>query len=146
MPYFQTISRSVNFIILRLETQYTHYSYVTHIVHLENIVYLDSPPGGALKNESDVHAYRRTKIGGIQRKTSSKKGVIPCGHQKVWTPKNGGHSVCKNAISRQNLQIFCLNCYKIVKFLKMRAKRAKICNFYVKFDTMVEKRGSLGVD
>ena len=35
---------------------------------------------------------------------------------------------------------------KIVKFLKMRAKRAKICNFYVKFDTKVEKRGSLGVD
>ena len=36
--------------------------------------------------------------------------------------------------------------YKIVKFLKMRAKRAKICNFYVKFDTKVEKKGSLGVD
>ena len=52
----------------------------------------------------------------------------------VWTPKNGGHSVCKNAISRQN-------CHKIVKFLKMRAKRPKICNFYVKFDTKVEKRG-----
>ena len=28
----------------------------------------------------------------------------------------------------------------------MRAKRAKICHFYVKFDTNVEKRGSLGVD
>ena len=28
----------------------------------------------------------------------------------------------------------------------MRAKRAKICNFYIKFDTKVEKRGSLGVD
>ena len=28
----------------------------------------------------------------------------------------------------------------------MRAKRAKICNFYVKFDTKVEKKGSLGVD
>ena len=65
----------------------------------------------------------------------------------VWTPKNGGHSVCKNEISRQNLQIFLFkNCHKLVKFLKMRAKRAKICNFYVKFDTKVEKRGSLGVD
>ena len=37
-------------------------------------------------------------------------------------------------------------CHKIVKFLKMRAKRAKICNLYVKFDTSVEKRGSLDVD
>ena len=25
----------------------------------------------------------------------------------MWTLKYGGHSVCKNAISRQNLQIFC---------------------------------------
>ena len=35
---------------------------------------------------------------------------------------------------------------KIVKFFKMRAKRPKICNFYVKFDTKVEKRGSMGVN
>ena len=85
-------------------------------------------------------AYRRTKVGGFRCKISSKKG----GHS-VWapkkrgpflvlTPKNGGHSVCKNAISSQNLQILCENFRKIVNFLKMRPKRAKFCNLYVKFD------------
>ena len=73
-------------------------------------------------------------------------GTKKMGTLLVWTPKNGGHSVCKNAISRQNLQIYYQNCHKLVKFLKMRAKCAKICNICVKFDTKVEKRGSLGVD
>ena len=74
-------------------------------------------------------------------------GIKKMGAFLMWTLKNGGHSVCKNAISRQNLQFFFVKiATKIVKFLKMRAKRAKICNFNVKFDTKVEKRGSLGVD
>ena len=30
---------------------------------------------------------------------------------------------------------------KSLNFSKMRAKRAKMCNFYVKFDTKVEKGG-----
>ena len=56
-------------------------------------------------------AYRRTKLGAFSVRFCRKKGVIRCGHQKmgaflVWTPKKGGHSVCKNAISMQNLQIF----------------------------------------
>ena len=47
-------------------------------------------------------AYWKTEVGGIRCKILSKKGVIWCGHQKngvflVWTPTNGGHSVCKNA-------------------------------------------------
>ena len=55
-------------------------------------------------------AYWRTKVGGIQCKMSLKKKVIWCRLQKygiflVWTPQKGGHSVCKNAISSQNLQI-----------------------------------------
>ena len=33
---------------------------------------------------------------------------------------------------------------KLLHFSKFRAKRAKICNFYVKFDTNVEKRGVIG--
>ena len=69
-------------------------------------------------------------------------GTKKMGAFLMWTLKNRGHSVCKNAISRQNLQISVKIAIKIVKFLKMRAKRAKICNFYVKFDTKVEKRGS----
>ena len=64
----------------------------------------------------------------------------------MWTPKNEGHLVCKNAVSSQNLQILCYNYRRICKFLKMYEKRAKICNLYVKFDITVEKRGSLGVD
>ena len=40
-----------------------------------------------------------------------KRGSFGVGTKKwalflEWTPKNEGHSVCKNAISRQNLQIF----------------------------------------
>ena len=34
---------------------------------------------------------------------------------------------------------------KLLNF-SMHAKHAKICDLYVKFDTKVEKRGSLGVD
>ena len=60
----------------------------------------------------------------------------------MWTPQNGDHLVCKNAISSQNLQI-------ILK-LGLRqnlqiSQNVKICNFYVNFDTKVEKKGSLGV-
>ena len=55
--------------------------------------------------------------------------------------KNGGHLACKNAVSSQNLQILRYNYRKICKFLQMRAKRAKICNFCVKFDTKVKKKG-----
>ena len=33
------------------------------------------------------------------------------------------------------------------RYISQNAREArKICNFYVKFDTKVEKRGSLGVD
>ena len=62
-------------------------------------------------------------------------------HPSAALQKNGGLSVCKNAILSQNLQILCENCHTIVKILKMRAKRGKICNLYVKFDTKLEKRG-----
>ena len=54
------------------------------------------------------------KSRGHSCKISLKRGVIQCGLQTkklgsflVWPPKNGGHSVCKNAISSQNLQILC---------------------------------------
>ena len=62
------------------------------------------------------------------------------------------HCSRKNTCERQLFSFeptrtnFLLKLPQIVKFLKMRAKRAKICNFYVKFDTKVVKRGSLGLD
>ena len=78
-------------------------------------------------------------------KISLKKEVIRCGLQKmgsflIRTLENGGHLLCKNAISSPNLQILCYY-RKICKFLKMPAKRANICNLNVKFDTKVEKKG-----
>ena len=54
------------------------------------------------------------KVGGIRCKISLKKrGSLGVGTRKklglfeVRIPPNGGHSVCQNAISSQNLQIFC---------------------------------------
>ena len=74
-------------------------------------------------------------------------GTKKMGAFLMWTLKNGGHSVCKKCNFKAKFAIFFVKiATKIVKFLKMRAKRLKICNFYVKFDTKVEKRGSLGVD
>ena len=110
------------------------------------------PRGGTQIWKWCTSAYRRTKIGGIRCKISSKKG----GHS-VWAPKKWGLFWC--GLSKMGL-IQCAKMQfqgkickfsvkiatKIIKFLKMRAKRAKICNFYVKLDTKVEKRGSLGVD
>ena len=47
--------------------------------------------------------------------------------------------MCKNVISSQKFEKKYYN--KICKFLKMRAKRAKICNLYVQFNSKVEKGG-----
>ena len=47
----------------------------------------------------------------------------------TWTPKNWGY----------------FNNVQKCKFLKMRTKRVKIYNLYVKFHTKVEKRGSFWV-
>ena len=99
-------------------------------------------------------AYRRTKGRSIRCKISLKKGGHSVWAQKkkkkkmgsflMWTNKNGGHLVCGNAISSQNLQIYIKITAKFVNFSKC-ARSAKICNLCVKFDTKVGQKGSLGV-
>ena len=69
---------------------------------------------GALEYENDVHAYRRTKVGDIRCKISSKKG----GGHSVWAQKNESFLVW----TPKNWGIQCA---------KMQFQ-AKICKFYVK--------------
>ena len=60
-------------------------------------------------------------------------GTKKMGAFLVWTPKNGGHSVCKTKYNfKAKFAYFLLNGHKIVKFLKMRAKRAKNFQFSCK--------------
>ena len=69
--------------------------------------------GGHSNMKWRTSSYRRTKVGGIRWKISSKKGdhlvwaPQKMGSFLVWTPKNGGLSVCENTISSRNLQILC---------------------------------------
>ena len=82
------------------------------------------------------------KVGGIRCKISSKKGSFGVGTKKmgsflVWTPENGGHSVCKNAISSQNAK----TAKKLLNFSKCLQRVQKNCDLYVTFDTKVEKGG-----
>ena len=66
--------------------------------------------GGALEYESDVQVpTREWKKGFYQKKGGGHSVWAPrkWGLFLAWTPKNGGHSVCKNAISSQNVQILC---------------------------------------
>ena len=72
-----------------------------------------TPGGGTWIWKWRTSAYRRTKIGGIRCKISSKKGVIRCGHQKTgffWCglPKMG-----------------------VIQYAKMQFQ-GKICKFSVK--------------
>ena len=53
---------------------------------------------------------------------------------------------CGKCNLKSKLTNFMLKFLQIFKFHKMHAKCVKICYLYVKFDTQVEKRGSLGVD
>ena len=97
-------------------------------------------------------AYRRTKIGGIRCKISSKKGG-----QSVWAPKkkkkkkNGGFfgvdSQKWGSFSVQKMPFQGKICTFSVEIATKSLNFQKFAiNFYVKFDTKVEKRGSLGVD
>ena len=121
--------------------------------HIPNKTKLEyPPPPGIWKWRTS--AYRRMKVGGIRCRVSSKKG----GHS-VWAPKKKKgvflDSQKWESFSVQNwnfkpkfanFMLKLLIVAKTVKFLKMRAKLAKICNLYVKFVIKVEKTGSLGVD
>ena len=76
-----------------------------------------------------------------------KKGFIPCGLQKktctfCWgSKKMGGHSVSENIIFMPKMQIFCENCPKNYKFVKVNTKHAKLFDLYVKFCTNWKKKG-----
>ena len=98
-------------------------------------------------------AYRRTKIRGVRCKISSKKR----GSFGVGTKKNGGFF----GVDSKKIKMGVIQCAKMQfqgKICKFSVKIAtkslnfskwsaqKNCNFHVKFDTKVEKRGSLGVD
>ena len=96
---------------------------------------------------------REPKIGRIQCKISSKKGgVIRCGHQKngglFWCrlPKMGVIPCAKMQFQGKICQFSFKIATKSLNFSKCARSAQKFENFYVKFDTKVEKRGSLGVD
>ena len=88
---------------------------------------LQVPGGGTQIWKWRTSAYRRTKIGDVQCSVRfrRKKGVLRCGHQK-----NGGHSVCKNAISWQNLQKFSVKiATKSLNFSKCAQRAQKFAIF-----------------
>ena len=126
--------------------QKSHFKLGTYIIS-------DPFPGGGTQIwKWRTSAYRRTKIGGIRCKISSKKG----GHS-VWAPKKWGLFCCglpkMGVILCAKMQVqgkICKFSVKIatksLNFSKCARSAKKNCNFHVKFDTKVEKRGSLGVD